>query len=477
MKRFQLYIIALATLFLASCSKSDDTVAVSKGEADFSTYIAFGNSLTAGYADNALYDEGQEVAFPNLLAEQMVEVGGGEFTTPWTNSDIGIGSDGNAKLILGAEDGELAPVPAAEEGDLSIFTDNIADQGPFNNMGVPGATSITSVMEGYSNPFFSRMTADFENSSMLSEATAQDPTFFTVFIGNNDVLGYATAGGVDAEITSVSDFSSAYTEIIDAFTENGAKGAVANIPDVTSTAFFTYIPWNIMELTEEEAQALNEGIEEAVTPSLEIIGGLIGEDIEDYDDLLETGIIPIFQEGKNGILIEDDDVPLLGIRLMEEGELVLLTAQEELLAFQEAFESGELIEAIGGDADILEKIGMIQDAALSDESVLTHDEVDNIQEATDEFNAIIKSKAQEKELAFVDVNAFLNKVKDDHIYVDGKEMTTEFVTGGTFSLDGIHLTPKANAVLANEFIEAINNKYDAFLPKVRTGHYGDVKFP
>src|SRR5699024_7422489 len=125
--------------------------------------------------------------------------------------------------------------------------------------------------EGNFNPFFTRMlTPDHFNASMLEVAVAQDPSFFTVFIGNNDVLGFATSGGADpnSPITPEGQFSAAYNAIINAFTANGAKGAVANIPDVTSTPFFTTIPYNAIVLSAEEAEGLNAGIEAALTPYL-----------------------------------------------------------------------------------------------------------------------------------------------------------------------------------------------------------------
>ena len=46
------------------------------GEADFSKYVSVGNSLTSGYADNALYLEGQVNSFPNIMALQFQHLGG-----------------------------------------------------------------------------------------------------------------------------------------------------------------------------------------------------------------------------------------------------------------------------------------------------------------------------------------------------------------------------------------------------------------
>ncbi len=55
--------------------------------------------------------------------------------------------------------------------------------------------------------------------------------------------------------------------------------------------------------------------------------------------------------------------------------------------------------------------------------------------------------------------------------------STTFVTGGSFSLDGVHLTGKGYAVIANEFIKAINAKYKSNLRQVNPNNYSGVKFP
>src|SRR5690606_28429686 len=91
MKRFNLLYI-LISVFIFACKPSIDTPQTSAGDVDFSTYIAVGNSLTAGFADGGLYLEGQKVAFPNLMAEQMKSVGGGDFMSPFFDEQHANGS-------------------------------------------------------------------------------------------------------------------------------------------------------------------------------------------------------------------------------------------------------------------------------------------------------------------------------------------------------------------------------------------------
>lgn len=485
---FKYMLIALFSVgLITSCTSNDETFSVSKGNADFSNYVAFGNSLTSGYADNALYYDGQIVSYPNLLAEQMQEVGGGEFVQPLVSpNSVGIGSSGNARLVLQEVNGSLAPVPATEQGDFSIFTTSVAGDGPFNNMGVPGATVTTSIYPGYGNPangegnynpFFTRMTTDPAGASMLSDALAQNPSFFTVFIGNNDVLGYATSGGAGASITPMEGgpgvgFSASYDAVIQGFLSTGAKGAVANIPDVTSTAFFNYIPYNALVLEEDQAAQLNGGIDQML--------GVIGLTRE---ALAAMGILlPEFNAGPNPLFVDDEDPSnLMGIREMEEGELVLLTAQGTLMQIQQNLANAQEIFTEIAMALATQDFDAVKTAmrklSLNDEDALTADEVQNIKEATQAFNSKIKSAAEANGLAHVDVNAFLKRAHEQGINLNGRVITTEFVTGGAFSLDGIHLTPIGNVLLANEFIKAINKTYEAHLPQVDPSHYGGVIFP
>src|SRR5690606_22536074 len=104
--------------------------------ADFTTYVALGNSLTAGYADGTLSRSGQSHSYPAILAEQFRMAGGGDFKQPLLPGDAGWPS---AKLVLGNTvgcDGLASLKAVAYQGmmDTSGSIMNIAAQGPFNNV-------------------------------------------------------------------------------------------------------------------------------------------------------------------------------------------------------------------------------------------------------------------------------------------------------------------------------------------------------
>src|SRR5699024_1264388 len=64
----------------------------------------------------------------------------------------------------------------------------------------PGYGNVSGVLQGTANPYFARFSSS-ENTTVISDAASQNPTFFSLWIGNNDVLGYATSGGSGVDQT------------------------------------------------------------------------------------------------------------------------------------------------------------------------------------------------------------------------------------------------------------------------------------
>ena len=81
-----LYILPLAAL--VACEPEIDEVDFNSGSADFSKTVAVGNSLTAGYQSGALSLDGQINSLPAIIANQMKEVGGGDFTQPLLTGEL-----------------------------------------------------------------------------------------------------------------------------------------------------------------------------------------------------------------------------------------------------------------------------------------------------------------------------------------------------------------------------------------------------
>jgi hypothetical protein len=56
-------------------------------------------------------------------------------------------------------------------------------------------------------------------------------------------------------------------------------------------------------------------------------------------------------------------------------------------------------------------------------------------------------------------------------------MSAKFVSGGAYSLDGIHFNAKGNALLANEFLKSINLNYKSRIPLLNANAYDATLFP
>ena len=484
MKIFNLYksigVLALAITLLTSCSKdqywidnpsNDQTQtsqfpALTSGSADFSYYVALGASFSAGVSNGSLFIKSQEYSFPNLLATAFSNAGGGFFEQPYVNDNIGGLLYGGTQIVaprLYFTGTGIAPLDATPTTEVTTIL-----TGPFNNMGVGGAKSFHFVAPGYgnlagvplgqANPYFARM-ASSPNATVLEDAVSQNPTFFTISVmGGNDVLAYATSGGVGTDqtgnldpstygsndITDPNVFASVESGIVAALTANGAKGVLSNVPYVTDLPYFTTVPFNAVPLDAATAALLNGAF-------AEYNGGLL---------LVESlGLITaeerasrtiLFSEGQNAVTIVDEDLTdlsALGLpnyRQATSNDLVVLPASSII---------GTLVD---NNPQLINGVSV----PLADNWVLTDIETQNVITATDAYAAVVEGLAVQHDLAFVDLRTILaDAASPTGIMFDDFNMSTQLIFGGLVSLDGVHLTARGYAFMANSFMKAIDTKY------------------
>jgi hypothetical protein len=431
---------------LNACKPEIEEFKPANGNADFSTYIAVGNSLIAGYADGALYLSGQEYSLPNILAGQFKQVGGGEFKQPLMADENGIGFRGATpvtKLVLGYPTDclgtvSLGAVPASNEVNMANLAP-VGDQGPFNNLGIPGAKAIHMVVPGYGalNPFYGRM-ASAPGNAVIDEIPAVNATFFTIWLGNNDILTYALAGGEADAITPVEVFEQAYLAILNTLQANGAKGVLINFPNSLTTPFFTTVPYNVLVLSQEQADQLNAGY--AILNQI-IVGAGSTDTIH-------------FSAGPNPLVIADDVMPW-GLRQIKHDELVLLSIPQ----------------------DSLKCAGWGSQVPVPASYVLDQVEIGEVTTAVSAYNAKILEIALSNSTGLLDAYAVMQEAHTTGFVYDGIEFNGDFVSGNLHSLDGIHLTPAGNAVFANFLIDAINKQFGANIPKVVVSDYAAIVYP
>lgn len=110
-------------------------------------------------------------------------------------------------------------------------------------------------------------------------------------------------------------------------------------------------------------------------------------------------------------------------------------------------------------------LGGLTAGPLPADVVLDAAEVAQIQAATAAYNAVIAAQARAKGAALVDIHGFLSSARAQGIVVGGQRLTTGFL-GGFFSLDGVHPTNTGYALIANEFIRALDTAFAAGIPPV-----------
>ncbi|WP_421811076.1 G-D-S-L family lipolytic protein [Flagellimonas sp.] len=493
MKKFYAFLPFLG-LFLIACE--DDTpidapdptpVEYTSGTADFTNYVAIGNSLTAGFSDNALFEDGQLASFPNMLAGNFALAGGGSFEIPLMADNLGgmtLGGNpiaGN-RLILSFLGESPAPVEVVGQGSTEVSNKLT---GTYNNMGVPGSKSyellapgygsVTGVAMGTANPYFARFSSS-ESATVIGDAAAQGATFFTLWTGANDILIYATGGGTGVDqtgnldpstysrndITDPNVFAGSLDAMLQAMTANGADGVIANLPNVTDIPYFTTVPHNPIPLDEATAGFLNSaqayGAYNAGLAQLQQLNLITEEELAKRTISFSPG------EG-NAVVIMDEDLTdltgfnpaLTNMRQATEEDLMVLTSR----SFIGTLADPNNPTSINGVA-----------VPLADQWVLTPEEQATVETALMSYNQTIAGLATAYDLAFVDANALLNELKENGFQqADGSVVDATFATGGGFSLDGVHPSPRGYAIVANAFVAAINTKYNSNLPDVNPLNY------
>ncbi len=490
-----LALFAAAAVFVSCENEFEDSVengdVYTAGDADFSKYVSVGNSLTSGYADGALYVEGQQNSFPNIMAQQFELVGGGVFNQPLVNDNLG-GVLLNGTQILPnrfvlAANGATPTGPIVLNGTPTTEVTN-KYTGPLNNFGVPGAKSfhlgaagygsVAGVSTGRANAYYARF-ASSDNATVIADAAAANGTFFTLWIGNNDILSYATSGGsgVDRnasnapenlnpagyggnDITNANVFAQVYSSYVTALTANGAKGALINIPDLTSIPFFTTVPANPIPLDATTAAGVNMAY-------AQYNGGLALAQGGGFITAAERAARTInFTAGQNFVVITDNDLTdlsALGLPSIRQ------TTSADLITFPTASILGTLADP--NNPNSVRGVGV----PLSNANVLTVREQARVNAAQDSYNATIAALAAANGLALVDAETQLRLVADSGVSYNGGVLTSTYASGGAFSLDGVHPTPRGYAFTANFILDAINSTYQSNLPKVDIGQYKSVQ--
>jgi len=453
MKRQYLYFLFLLPLLLA-CKPKTPTHVVDAGTADFTKFIAIGDGHTAGYMDDGLSLDGQKNSLGAILQQQLIMAGAPTIEMPWmSDQNIGLNVNGLSRLILGYKTdcqgiSSLSPVRVSLQGETLAFLSSAYNPSKkYSNFGVPGLRMIDMVSTDFGNinlpqhnAFFARMSKDqFNLPGSGNYSSVQEnifdggyPTFCSIYLGIEDVLPYARSGATQHPMSPLAGFpgvgfEESLTQLCEQLSSQHVKAVIATIPNVSDWPFFNTIPYNGLTLDAEKAASLNQ---------------------------IYNPIGISFVVGANPFMVADPNAGMFGVRPAVPGEKILLTAPL--------------------DSVKCNQMGSI--FPFRNEFVLTTDELATIQLRIEAFNAVIRQKATTYGFALVETGDFYDKLTTGFTY-NGATLSAKFVSGGAFSLDGIHLNPRGNALLANEFIKAINKKFSAKIPLINALNYNAILFP
>ena len=434
-------LFALAMSFLQACKTDFASLQYTSGDADFTQTVAIGGNFLSGYQDGALTADGQQKSVAALLTEQFKFSNGGTFNQALLPAGDGIGLTNKAwqspyrqaETLGNFTDckGETSLFPIEHPmriSEASLFL--MPTGGACSDFAIPFARldDLADISFGTAakSPYFHRFASAPGASSAIDDALHQNPSFFILWTGMEDIYNFALSGGTAGAITDAAVFSQTLEALLQKLEKTGAKGVIANIPDLDAFPYFSLVSPRALNLTVNQADSLNA----------------------------LTGSIFEFKEGENGFIVKDIASPF-GYRQMTTYDRVLFS--------------------VPIDSIKCHFLGVIP-ADMPNQYVLDSLECAAVRSNIQAYNTAIASLASKYELAFVDMNRYFQDLQKG-IANDGVHYSPEFIKGGFFSLDGYHPNQKGYGLISNEFVRSINQRYHANVPETLCKDCKGIRFP
>lgn len=393
-------------LLLAGCENevlNSPDVPPYVGGAMFQGYVAMGNSITAGFQSGGINDSTQRQSYAVLMGGAMR---GNRFYYPSLRTPgcpPPIDTLFTATGVPHTLGGPLAPACSLRSATIPPYLSNVA---------VPGATSFDpfSTVPTISSNALTQLILG--GRSQVEAAAAARPTFVSVWIGNNDVLGAATDtanAGTPLKVTPVALFTLHYDSmlsVLDTLTTLQG-GVLIGVADVAAIPYFSY--------------------------GQVYFGAFVGGQLPANMTVLAN----CAPSGLGGI-----------------GDTVLVP-------FRYGF--GLIGAARAGVKDTLD--------CTNDHSIQPG-ELANLHATVVSYNNTISARATARNWAYFDPNAALAALRVDtsqvaifpHAPPDTASVTRPF--GRAFSRDGVHPSATTHKLIANALIQVINAKYGSAIPNI-----------
>lgn len=404
--------LLVALPVLAGCRTDENLNAPKVADPIFQRYVSLGNSITAGFQSAGISDSTQQRSYAVLLGRAM----GTSFNYPRLNG-------------RGCPPPFTNNVTQARVGGGTATTCDlrVPVSGTVNNLAVPGAR-VQEVLSNFGVPVSSSnaLTTFFlGGKTQLDRMTEAEPTFVSVWIGNNDVLGALTSQsnpGDPALVTPLATFTAQYDSVLDAIEAVGAKAALLSVGDVS------VIPY------------ASKGAIWFCLKNGNGAGGDCPAPLPPRNPQLQG--IPTFTVNANCAPIAPAG-----------GGLSILVPWTVGLT--------KLSTAIAGAPASIN--------CAVDNEVITTAELTGLVTAVQGFNAHIQAEATRRGMAYFDINPTLgalvaNGTIPQFPNIAGAAVGQPVTFGTLFTLDGVHPSAAAHRIVVDSLASTINKFYNTSLP-------------
>ncbi len=393
------------------------------GSAKFTTVVAIGDSYGAGFESNSLNEHHSVFSWPSIVAHQLgiplCTIGSSATDNCFAQPIVSFPGIGPELQLMDISTFPPVIAPAAGQG----VPLNTTFGRPFNNVSIPGANvaDTFTVTGAVAKPTRGvEQLAQFILRGPVTEidsVLALKPTFILVWIGGNDFLGSAT-NGTTAGLTPVTTFTAAYNTMLDKLVASGAGVVVGTLPT-------------------------------------------------------NPGAVPFFNTVPTVLISPATRTPVIG----PTGQPITLVGQIDASPFVGQLQAGSFI-TLAGSSLVAQGFGIppqlkplidptnklpLFGTPLPDAVILTPAETATLTQRIADFNTAIVASAAAHNVPVADIKGLFDRFATG-LNVGPFHLTSDFITGGIFSLDGVHLSDIGYTLFANEYIKAINTGYGTHVP-------------
>ncbi|MEX0660908.1 MAG: hypothetical protein WEA58_06550 [Balneolaceae bacterium] len=446
------------------------------GEVNFEGFTILGGSVSSGFMDGALYTDGQQNAYPAQLS-QLVER---QFNTDIYSflsieSENGLNTDaqniftnlplpGKYELQYRSPTTQWpARLPTKGE-EINGFSRNLANN---SNYSFPGLRffQIDDEVALMNNIYIEKLGEWPSGQSLLDVALSNNPTLFILEAGIADIFNYAVDGAAgnknppmdnirSNDLTPVSVANKNLTNAVERIlSDTDAELFLFTISNPFLLPYFTKLPWHF---TEEEFVELAFSFNHY---------GDFNRNVRSYNqtvDFTEMRPVIVFDvlggDAFKAKVIVDDFLPAAqspdGIEIPKYRQM----SDDDYYLY-----NGEVSHYESMETDT--NFGTV--TPIPDRYVITQEEAQIITDRRNEFNGIIRELADSNlRVHLIDLEKLIDDVSIGSVSFNGVNYSLNFDYQGIISADGYSLNPKGQALLANLFIEYLNNNFVSKIPLI-----------